>query len=85
MTTTKARGLNLTKNGTWLKVLSVIMGLNLFVLGYIVTEVRETRQIAHQVDTRTALLEYQMKTMDGRVDMKEAFELFETLKKTNGR
>lgn len=71
-------------NGTWLKVLSAIMGLNLFVLGYIATEVRETRKIAHQVDTRTALLEYQMKTMDGRVTMKEAFELFETLKKTGG-
>lgn len=80
------RGLNLTKNGTWLKwVPTVIMGLNLLVLGYITTEVRETRKIAHQVDTRTALLEYQMKTVDGKVTMKEAFELFETLKKTNGR
>ena len=72
-------------NGTWLKVLSLIMGLNLFVLGYIVTEVRETRKIAHQVDTRTALLEYRITTMDGRVTMDEAFRLFETLKKTGGR
>lgn len=76
----------MTKNGTWLKwVPSVIMALNLFVLGYIATEVREVRKVAHQADNRTNLLEYQMKTMDGRVTMKEAFELFETLKKTNGR
>lgn len=73
-------------NGTWLKwVPSVIMGLNLLVLTYITIEVRETRKIAHDVDKRTALLQYQMKTMDGKVTMREAYELFETLKKTDGR
>ena len=72
-------------NATWLKVLSAIMGLNLFVLGYIATEVRETRKITHEVDKRTALLEYRITTMDGRVTMDEAFRLFELLKKTDGR
>lgn len=72
-------------NGTWLKVFSAIMGLNLFVLGYIVTEVRETRKIAHQVDKRTALLELQMKMMDGKLELREAWEVFELLKKMDGR
>lgn len=72
-------------NSTWLKVLSAFMVLVLFVLGYIATEVRETRKIAHDVDKRTAILEYQMITADGKVSVMEVFELFEALKKTNGK
>lgn len=60
--------------------------------GYIATDVRENRKetkdvkdIVHQIDKRTARLEYQTITMDGKVTMREAFRLFEALKKTDGR
>lgn len=85
-------------NGTWLKVLAVvvtvIMGLGLFILRGMAADVRENRKdtkevrdTLHQMDKRTLLLEFQIKTVDGKVDMKEAmelFELFELLKKTDG-
>lgn len=74
------------KNGSlWLKVLSAIMALNLFVLGYIVTEVRETRKIAHEVDKRTALVELKIEMMDGKLEIEDAFWIAELLKKTDGR
>lgn len=83
-------------NGTWLKVLGVvvvvIMGLGLFILRGMAADVRENREdtkevkgILHQIDKRTALLEYQMITVDGKVTVKEAYELFDALKKTDGQ
>ena len=81
-------------NGTWLKVLGVvvviIMGLALFILRDMAADVRENRKdtkevrdILHQMDKRTLVLEVQIKTVDGKVDMKEAMELFELLKKAS--
>lgn len=51
-------------SSVWIKILSLVMSLVLFVLGYVAVEIREVRKTANRVDKGLAVLKVRVELLN---------------------